>query len=85
MGIDPTVLLKLKLLPPEDQEKVAQLVESLAAAQPKRPRKDPMGMFEHLNIHISMEEIDAARREAWANFPREFPTGEERNDARRTG
>jgi hypothetical protein len=73
MAIDPSVLLKLKLLPPEDQEKVAQLVESLSAAQPKRPRKDPMGMFAHHAVDMPLEMFQEARREAWANFPREFP------------
>ena len=36
-------------------------------------RKDPMGMFAHLGLSISKEEIDEARREAWANFPRDLP------------
>jgi hypothetical protein len=85
MGIDQTVLQKLRLLPPDDQRKVADFVESLAAARPQRPRKDPYGMFAHLNIHISAEDIDEARREAWANFPREFPLPDEENDDRRDG
>jgi len=73
MGIDSTVLLKLRQLPPEDQEKVAQLVESLAAAMAKRPRKDPMGMFAHHAVDMPLEMFEEARREAWAGFPREFP------------
>ena len=73
MSIDPAVLLKLRSLPPEDQQKVAELVEALAAARPERPRKNPMGMFAHHGIHVPAEVIDEARREAWANFPREFP------------
>jgi len=77
MGIDHTILLKLQLLPPEDQQKVAELVESLAAAKPQRPRKNPMGMFAHRGIDIPPEVIDEARREAWRNFPREFPESAE--------
>jgi hypothetical protein len=42
-------------------------------------------MFAHLNIHISAEDIDEARREAWANFPREFPQPDEENNDRRDG
>ncbi len=78
MGIDDTILQKLRLLPPEEQQKVAELVESLAATRPKGPRKNPMGMFAHRGIHIPAEVIDEARREAWANFPREFPESTEK-------
>lgn len=85
MGIDQTILQKLRLLPAEDQQKVAELVETLAAARPRRPLKDPCGMFAHLNIHISAEDIDEARREAWANFPREFPPPDKEDDDRRDG
>lgn len=73
MGIDQTLLQKLRFLSAEDQKKVADLVESLAASKPASPLKDPMGMFAHHGIHIPAEVIDDARREAWANFPREFP------------
>lgn len=75
MSIDSSILLNLRLLSPEDKKKVAELVETLAAATPRRPRKNPMGMFAHLGIDIPPEVIDEARREAWANFPREFPEG----------
>jgi len=73
MSISSSVLLNLQLLSPEDQKKVAEFVETLAAATPRRPRKSPVGMFAHLGIDIPPEVIDEARREAWANFPREFP------------
>ncbi len=39
-------------------------------AQP-RPLKSLRGLWKGLNFDISGEEIDEARREAWANFPRE--------------
>jgi hypothetical protein len=73
MHIDSTILRNLQLLSPEDQKKVAEFVETLAAAKPRRPLKNPMGMFAHHGIDIPPEVIDEARREAWANFPREFP------------
>ncbi len=76
MSIDSSILENLRLLSPEEQKKVAEYVESLAAAKPRGPRKNLMGMFAHLNIHISADDIDEARREAWANFPREFPEPE---------
>jgi hypothetical protein len=75
MSIDTNILLNLHRLSPEDKKKVAEFVESLVAAMPPRPRKSAMGMFAHLGIDIPPEVIDEARREAWANFPREFPEG----------
>lgn len=76
MSIDSSILENLRRLSPEERKKVAEYVESLAAAKPRGPRKNPMGMFAHHGIDIPAEVIDEARREAWANFPREFPEPE---------
>ena len=75
MSISSTILLNLHRLSPEDQKKVAEYVETLVASTPRRPRKIAMGMFADRGIDIPPEVIDEARREAWANFPREFPEG----------
>jgi len=48
----------------------AQIERELAAARPV-PRKSLRGLWTDLRAAPSAEEIDAARREAWANFPRE--------------
>jgi hypothetical protein len=42
---------------------------------PARPveRLPLRGRFAEANVTIPKEIIDEARREAWANFPREFP------------
>ena len=77
MGLDCEILRNLQLLSPEDRQRVATYVESLAAAKPPRPLKNPRGMFAHRGIDIPPEVIDEARREAWANFPREFPESTE--------
>jgi hypothetical protein len=37
----------------------------------KQPLKSSLGLCADLNISISKEEIDEARREMWASFPRE--------------
>jgi hypothetical protein len=37
----------------------------------KLPLKSSLGLCADLNLSISKEEIDEARREMWANFPRE--------------
>ena len=74
MTVEQAILKRFPLLSREDQWKVLTFMNSL----PLRPgavveKKDPCGMFAHLNIHISAADIDEARREGWANFPREFP------------
>lgn len=66
------VVEKLRLLPLEKQQEALDFVEFLhQKAQVKQPRLSLEGMWEDLNVNISKEEIDQARREAWANFPRE--------------
>ncbi len=76
MIIQETVIEKLQMLSVEDQQKVLAFVQSLqppsgAALQ----RKNPRGMFAHRGFHITADEIDDSRHEAWANFPRDFPEG----------
>lgn len=50
---------------------------SVPSAQivPLPKRIDPKGMFAHRGVRMTAEEIDEARREAWADFPRDFPEG----------
>ena len=36
-------------------------------------RKNPAGMFAHLGIHISAEEIDESRREMWGEYVESIP------------
>lgn len=38
---------------------------------PKQPKRSLLGVLAHLGQAPSAEEIDEARREIWANFPRE--------------
>jgi hypothetical protein len=73
MSIDSSILQNLRLLSPEEQKKVAEYVESLAAAKPRGPRKNPMGMFAHHAVDMPLEMFQEARREMWANFPRDIP------------
>ena len=72
MTIEEAVLEKLRQLPKEKQQEMLDFAESLTqATTKKKPRKSSAGALAHLNISISKEEIDEARREMWANFPRE--------------
>ncbi|MBC8170158.1 MAG: hypothetical protein H7X77_00735 [Anaerolineae bacterium] len=39
--------------------------------QPSQSLKSAYGLWADLNVDISAEDIDEARREMWGNFPRE--------------
>jgi len=62
-------------LSPRDQARlVARLAPAIERAleqPPSRPRPDFWGILADLGPAPSAEEIDEARREAWANLPRE--------------
>ena len=74
MTVIEAVTAKLRTLSEAGQRKVLEFVESLERAeQPPTQRNDPRGMFAHRGVHITAEEIDEARREAWVGFPRDFP------------
>jgi hypothetical protein len=36
-------------------------------------RRNLIGKFAHLGLSVSREDIEAARREMWSNFPRDLP------------
>jgi hypothetical protein len=60
-------------LPPEDVEKVLRFVETLLPeAAPATEQESLRGLFAHRGIDISAADIAAARKEAWANFPRDL-------------
>ena len=64
-----------KQLPPRDKarliEILAALIEGDLPATPVGARKSLFGMCSDLGPAPSAEEIDEARREEWAGFPRE--------------
>jgi hypothetical protein len=69
-----TVLDLLRQLPPRDRLKV--LVQALPEIEQElvvspAPLESLRGLWKDLDFDITAEEIDQARREAWANFPRE--------------
>jgi hypothetical protein len=64
----------LRQLPPRERLRV--IAQALPEAErdlsdANRPLKSLRGLWKELGFDISAEEIDHARREAWANFPRE--------------
>ena len=66
-------------LPEPVVQKVTELVEAARQKQAEEAaaaggRQSVIGMFEHLGIKTpTLEEFEEARRETWANFPRDFP------------
>jgi hypothetical protein len=78
MSAEEELLETFRQLAPADQQRVLEFVRSLKPPVPPQQRKDTRGMFaHHLTVPITKEMIDEARREMWANFPREFPEGHE--------
>ncbi len=73
MTIEQAVVEKLRALPLEQQEKVLEFVEALQPQPPteKQPLRSLMGLWADLDIGITDEDIDEARREMWGNFPRD--------------
>jgi hypothetical protein len=71
MPVEDSIVATLRCLPPEKQQEVLDFVQFLAQRTTAAERRNPEGMFNHLNISITEEDIDEARREMWGNFPRE--------------
>ena len=68
------VLDLLRQLPPRDRLKVlAQALPEIERemSETPRPLRSLRGLWKDLDFDITAEDIDQARREAWANFPRE--------------
>ncbi len=73
MTIEEMVVGKLRELPPEKQKEVLEFVESLKTeGGTKKPLRSLEGLLEDLNVDITEEDIAAARREMWGNFPRDI-------------
>jgi hypothetical protein len=77
MSLQEAILQQVGTLPPEKQGEVLKFANSLASStmeastQPRRPLRDPYGMWADFDIDISEEDIAELRREMWKNFPRE--------------
>lgn len=59
-------------LPLEHQQELIHFAEFLhTKSQTVKPRPNLKGLCSDLKIDLSLEDFTTARREAWANFPRE--------------
>jgi hypothetical protein len=78
MTAEEELLAKFRQLAEFDQQRVLEFVRSIKPPVPSEKRKDSRGMFaHHATTPITKEMIDEMRREAWANFPRDFPDPDE--------
>ncbi|HEY8694054.1 MAG TPA: hypothetical protein VIR57_15090 [Chloroflexota bacterium] len=80
VSLDYVVKLARQLSPVEKVrliEQVAPDIERELEPKAKVPRRSQFGALKDLGPAPSFEEIEEARREAWANFPREFPGEDE--------
>ena len=72
MAVWESVIEKLSALPSDKQQQVLDFIESLGeTVGGKRPRLSVEGLWAHLCVDISDEDIAEARREMWGTFPRD--------------
>lgn len=64
---------KVRDLPPDQQKEVLDFVEFLTTRvrSSKASLRSPYGLWAGLGVDVTEEDIAAARREMWGNFPRE--------------
>ena len=72
MTLEQEILDAVRALPTDKQQEFLDHVKRLRdeATQPQRPRKNGRGLWADLNIDLSAELIDEARREMWKTFVR---------------
>jgi putative lipoic acid-binding regulatory protein len=72
MSLEEAILDAVRALPADKQQEVLAHVKHLReeSQEPRKPRKSGRGLWEDLNIDLSAEDIDEARREMWKDFPR---------------
>lgn len=68
--IEEAIVERLRELPVDKQMEVLDFANFLAPRKPS-PRKSVRGLWKNMGISISAEEIDEARKEMWATFPRD--------------
>jgi hypothetical protein len=74
ISIEDAIVEKVRALPADKQQKVLEYVESLQTDGKPRSSKDRVkGMWRHLGVDLSEDEIDENRREMLRGFPRDEP------------
>ena len=72
MSLEQAILEIVHDLPPDKQREVFDYVSRLQTEGTKKPPFTSIeGLWAHLGISLSAEEIDENQREMWRTFPRE--------------
>ncbi len=72
MTSEEVLFAKIKVLPPNLKEETLHFVEFLETKLATKPKRQiSLGIGEDLGIEVTSADIDEARKEMWANFPRE--------------
>jgi hypothetical protein len=73
MEIEQAIMDRVRTLPADKKEAVLAYVEQLTdkPGTSKPPRMSGRGLWADLNIDLTAEDIDEARKEMWKNFPRD--------------
>ena len=72
MSLEQAILEAVRSLPPEKHREIYDHAKRLRAESSKKPPfKSVRGLWAHLGISLSAEEIEENQREMWRNFPRE--------------
>jgi hypothetical protein len=71
--LEQAILDAVRSLPPEKQREVLEHVRNLHtnAAPPALTRESGRGLWADLQVDLSADDIDEARREMWKTFPRD--------------
>lgn len=73
MNLEESLLNTFRQLPQEKQMELLEHAEQLRReSPPPKGRRTLRGLWADLNVSVSAEDIDDARREAWKNFPRDL-------------
>ncbi len=73
MNLEQEILKAVRALPADKKREFLDQVKRLGdeATQPRKPRKSGRGLWADLNIDLSADVIDEARREMWKTFVRD--------------
>ena len=72
MSLEQAILEAVRALPPDKQYEILDHATRLRnqSSDNKKPLRSVKGLWADLDVSLSAEEIDAAQREMWKNFPR---------------
>lgn len=70
-ALEKEVIQSFRVLPPEKKREVLDYLKFLRSRFSKGSSTALKGLWKHLNVDISDQDIAESRREMWAFFPRE--------------